>query len=64
MSANSFNFLYPNCNSGVHTFKIQAKIKTSTTVQEGEAQAFAMVGRGSCTVEEVRMANDEVIELP
>jgi hypothetical protein len=64
MSASSYNFIYPDCAAGVHTFAVQARIKTSTSSQQGSASAMAMVGRGSCTVEEVRMANDEVIELP
>jgi hypothetical protein len=63
MSANAFNFVYPDCGTGVHTFEVQARVETSTDVQEGEAEAFAMIGRGSCTVEEVRMVNDEDIEL-
>jgi hypothetical protein len=64
MSASSYNFIYPNCPAGVHTFDVQARIKTSTSTQQGTASALAMVGRGSCAVEEVRMANDEVIDLP
>lgn len=64
MSAHSYNFIYPDCLSGVHTFEIQTKVVTDTAVQNGEASAEAMVGKGSVTVEEVRMANNEVIELP
>ena len=64
MSANAFNFVYPDCGTGVHTFEVQAKVKTSTSTQQGGAAALGMVGRGSCTVEEVRMVNDEDIELP
>jgi len=64
MEANSFNFIYPNCTSGTHTLQVQAKINTDTTVQSGSASAFAFVGKGSATLEEVRMANNEVIELP
>jgi len=63
MSAHSYNFIYPDCGTGVHTFEIQTKVVTETATQEGEASALAMVGRGSAAVEAVRMANDEVIEL-
>jgi len=64
MEANSFNYIYPNCTAGTHTLQVQAKISTDTTVQSGSASAFAFVGKGSATMEEVRMANNEVIELP
>ena len=64
MSAHSYNFIYPDCDSGVHTFEIQSRVVTETEVQQGQASALAMVGKGSVTVEAVRMANDEIIELP
>jgi hypothetical protein len=63
MSAHSYNFIYEDCLSGVHTFEIQTRVVTDTEAQQGEASALAMVGRGSVTVEEVRMANNEVIDL-
>lgn len=67
MSAHAFNFIYPDCGPGVHTFEVQTRVKTSTDATTGtgsESSAFAMVGRGSASVEEVRFANNEDIELP
>lgn len=60
MNANAFNFLFPNCTSGVHTIEVQAEIATGTTSQEGSAEALATIGLGSMVVEEVRMANGSV----
>lgn len=62
MVANSFNFVLNDLSSGVHTIEVQAKIDTATTVQEGTASATATIGKGTVTVEEVRLIkNDEII---
>jgi hypothetical protein len=61
MSANSFNFIEENLSAGVHTVTVQAKIDTATSAQQGEADAWAMIGLGSVTIEEVRMIKGEDI---
>lgn len=63
MSANSFNFLYPDAGTGVHTVSVQAKIETDTSFESGSAEAAATIGHGSVTVEEVRMIKEEDFEL-
>jgi hypothetical protein len=59
LSANSFNFVCMNLDSGVHTIEVQAKIEMDTLAQMGEAEAKAMIGRGTVVVEEVRMIQDD-----
>ena len=61
MSANSFNFIEDNLSAGVHTVSVQAMIDSATTAQQGEADAWAMIGLGSVTIEEVRMIKGEDI---
>jgi len=63
MNANSFNFIMDDLTSGVHTVEVQARIDTAIGAQEGEAQAMATIGKGSVTVEEVRMIKGEDILL-
>jgi hypothetical protein len=63
MTANSFNFITDDLSAGEHTIEVQAKIKTATEAEEGSAQAWATVGKGSVTIEEVRMIQDEDILL-
>ena len=47
----SFNF-GANVSQGVHQISIRAKISTSTAVQNGEATAYATIGKGSVVVTE------------
>lgn len=63
MSANAFNFLVADLESGVHEIEVQAMIEVSTDSQEGEAEAIATVGHGSLTVDAVRMLHDEEFEF-
>jgi hypothetical protein len=63
MTANSFNFVLNDLSSGVHTIEVQAKIDTATSAQEGTASATATIGKGSVTVEEVRLIKDDDIVL-
>lgn len=63
MDAHSFNFIIDDLTSGVHTIEVQAMIETDTTKQEGTASASALIGKGSVTVELVRMIKGEDIEL-
>ena len=63
LNASSFNFVYDDLTSGVHRIDVQAKIDTDTAWQQGAAEAKALVGKGSVTVEEVRMIKGEDIVL-
>lgn len=63
MSANSFNFITRPLDSGVHTVAVQVRIDTDASFQEGSAEAVATVGKGSFTVEEVRLIQNEDIVL-
>lgn len=54
MTANHYNFVAANMASGTHTVAVQVKVDTTA---DGTANAMAMVGRGSLTVEEVRATN-------
>ena len=63
MTANSFNFVFPDCPQGVHTIEVQAKIETNAVFDQGGADALALVGKGTMTVEEVRMIRNEDILL-
>lgn len=61
MSANSFNFVLNDLTPGVHVIAVQAMVSTDTEVQKGSASALATVGKGSVTVEQVRLIKDEDI---
>lgn len=57
MSAHHYNFVVPNLTPGTHKIEVKAKVATYAHAEEGSADAMAMVGRGSLTVEEVRATN-------
>lgn len=63
MNANSFNFIMADLPSGIHNVQVQAKIVTATSSQAGTASATASIGKGSMTVETVRMIKGDLIEL-
>jgi hypothetical protein len=79
MNANSFGFVYGDLDfSGVHTVEVKAQVATRTCSYAGEtapnpcvavvpdvgtAQATGSIGKGSVTVELVRMIKGEDIEL-
>ena len=63
MSANAFVFALDDMGSGVHTMKVQARMKLNNTVQLGEVEARATIGKGSCSVEEVRLIKGADITL-
>ena len=63
LAANSFNFVCADLSSGIHELEVQAKISIDSSAQQGNASAEAMVGKGSVTVEEVRLIKDEDILL-
>ncbi len=61
MDANSFNFITPDLSAGVHTIAVKARIDKDTS---GTAEAMGSIGKGSVTVESVRLIRNEDIELP
>ncbi len=67
MTANSFNFMASDLSSDEHKIEVQAKITYSDTPDEWisiEAPATnAYLGKGSVTVETVRMIKGEVVDL-
>jgi len=62
MSANAFNFIVANVGSGVHTIDVQAKLETSSDYQNGSAEAYATIGKGSAVVDETKMIKDATIQ--
>jgi len=66
MDAASFNFVAVDVPQGVHTISVQARIDTGTTAQLGSASAEGLVGKGSMTVESVRLIKDPnvVLDVP
>lgn len=75
MTANSFNFMHPDLDAGTHTVVVQANLAyqtdAGTEIDEtfapnadfGSAAAAAVLGKGSVTVESVRMIKGEDVEL-
>jgi hypothetical protein len=63
MDAAAFNFVMDDLSAGVHEIQVQAMIDTSTSSNTGTAQALATIGKGSVTIEEVRMIKNEDILL-
>ena len=69
MNANSFNFYYGVEFSGVHTVEVWAQIGTTTSVTGEDpgasfAEAEALIGQGSVTIDLVRLIKDEdVVDL-
>lgn len=66
MSANSFNFIAPDVSVGTHTVSVYAQVQVVTSTETevnatAEAWAHAYLGKGSTTVEEVRMIKNENI---
>ena len=66
MNAATFNFVATDVPQGVHTISIQARIASATSVQTGSASALGTIGKGSMTVESVRLIKNEdvVVEVP
>lgn len=65
MDASTFNFVAPDVPQGVHTVSIQARIDTTGSADAGSFSATATVGKGSMTVESVRLIKGEdVVDVP
>ena len=54
LNAASFNFVASNVPVGTHTVSLQARITSSTSVQEGTATAEGLVGKGTMIVQILR----------
>jgi hypothetical protein len=63
MDAAAFNFVGINVPQGVHTIKVQARIRTGGSAEDGEYESKALVGKGSMTVESVRLIKDDNVIL-
>jgi hypothetical protein len=63
MNANSFVFALDDMGTGVHTMKVQARMVMNTTVQTGDVEARCTIGKGSMSVEEVRLVKGLDITL-
>lgn len=63
MAAHSFNFIMDDLKPGKHLVEVQAMISTSSSSGAGAASCNATIGKGSVTVEEVRLIKDEDIQL-
>jgi hypothetical protein len=55
LSAASFDFVAVDVPVGVHTVSLQARITTSTSVENGTATALGFVGKGTMIAESVRL---------
>ena len=55
LNAASFDFVEVDVPQGVHTLSLQARITTSGSAQNGSFTALGFVGKGTLTVEEVRL---------
>src|SRR5262245_46474764 len=65
MDAASFNFVAVDVPQGIHTISVQAQIGVEGAVQNGEYRAAALVGKGSMTVESIRLIKaEDVIAVP
>jgi len=63
MDAASFNFVAVDVPQGVHTVSVQARIDTTGSAQTGSWSALGTVGKGSVTVESVRLIKDPNVVL-
>jgi hypothetical protein len=65
MNANAFNFIQDDLTAGDHLIEVQAMISSTVGYEDPNfAESHASIGKGSVTVEEVRMIKDEDIILP
>ncbi|HXJ57857.1 MAG TPA: hypothetical protein VNU68_14470 [Verrucomicrobiae bacterium] len=65
MDAAAFSFVAVDVPQGVHTVSVQARIDSTGSAQTGSFSALGTVGKGSVTVESVRLIkNEDVPEVP
>ena len=63
MNAGGYNFIEGDLGPGVHFIEVQTRINLSSSADSGSAEARALLGKGSVTVEEVRLVKGEDYEL-
>ena len=63
MDAASFSFVAVDVPQGVHLISVQARIDTTGSAQTGTWSAVGTVGKGSVTVESVRLIKDPNVPL-
>jgi hypothetical protein len=66
LDAATFNFVAVDVPQGIHTISVQARIDTSGSAQQGSFAATGTVGKGTLTVESVRLIKDPnvILEVP
>ena len=64
MAAHSFNFVLDDLGAGTHDVVVEAMVDTNASWQLGTASATAAIGKGSLTVEEVRLVKGAAILVP
>jgi hypothetical protein len=57
-AAHHFNFVIDNLGAAVHTIRVEARLERSSSATAGSASSNAFIGKGSLTVEEVRLLRD------
>jgi len=62
LNAASFNFVASNVPVGDHMISLQARISSSTSVQEGSASAKGLVGKGTMIVQTLRATRTGLAE--
>jgi hypothetical protein len=63
-SAHHFNFILDDTGTGAHTVELQVRLNTNTAWVAGNAEATAVIGKGSLTVEEVRLVKGADVVFP
>lgn len=64
MGAHAFNFVLDDLGAGTHEVVVEAMVETNASWQLGSASATGAVGKGSLTVEEVRLVRGAEILVP
>jgi len=59
MNANGFNFILGNVGSGAHRVDVQVSVQSGGSSQTGSFDAYATVGKGSVSIEEIRLSKDD-----
>jgi hypothetical protein len=63
LEANAFFFALDDVGAGTHNVIVQARIRSATSVQAGEAEALALIGKGTVVVEEIRLVKGRSITI-
>lgn len=63
LEANAFFFSLDDVGAGTHNVVVQARIRSATSVQEGEAEALGLIGKGTVVVEEIRLVKGRSITI-